>query len=213
MTRAKVSEWRKQEIRAAATRCFVRRGFGATRLADIAREAKLSKGGVFFHYRAKDALFHEIVDGQLRALQARWSSQPVRDQPADKTLARLIVAHLRTTHNDPEQTRLQHLLVSMSAEPGEFRDKLEHAFSLMRSHYAGVIQRGMREGAFRAGNADELARCVLAMVQGLACQSATHPDGKLGMSPHTAAELVLQMLRPPPKPRADSRPVAATLSP
>ena len=68
MTRQKTDEVRKQQIRAAATRCFVRRGFAATRLLDIAREAGLSKGGVYFHYRAKEALFHDILDAQFVAL-------------------------------------------------------------------------------------------------------------------------------------------------
>ncbi len=195
MTRQRSDEWRKQQIRAAATRCFVRRGFAATRLLDIAREAGLSKGGVYFHYRAKEALFHDILDNQLKTLEARWSFEPVADQPADRTLSRLLVAHLRTIEDEPDETRLSHLLVSMSPQDATFRESLDKAFRVMRALYAGVIARGVKEGVFAQGEPEQLAHCVLAIVQGLACQSATDVDGKLPVRPESAADTVLQMLR------------------
>jgi AcrR family transcriptional regulator len=196
MTRQRSDEWRKQQIRAAATRCFVRRGFSATRLLDIAREAGLSKGGVYFHYRAKEALFHDILDNQLRTLEARWSFEPVSDQPADRTLGRLVVAHLRTMEDEPDETRLTHLLVSMAPQDTTFREKLDEAFRVMRSLYAGVIDRGIKEGVFRQGDPEQLSYAVLALVQGLAAQSAIDNDGKLAVRPEQAADYVLSMLRP-----------------
>jgi AcrR family transcriptional regulator len=195
MTRQRSDEWRKQQIRSAATRCFVRRGFSATRLLDIAREAGLSKGGVYFHYRAKEALFHDILDNQLRTLESRWSFEPVADQPADRTLSRLVVAHLRTMEDEPDETRLCHLLISMAPQDSTFREKLDEAFRVMRALYTGVIERGIREGVFRGGDPELLSHGVLAIVQGLACQSATDPNGKLPLRPDIAAEQVLGMLR------------------
>lgn len=194
MTRQRSDEWRKQQIRAAATRCFVRRGFAATRLLDIAREAGLSKGGVYFHYRAKEALFHDILESQLKTLEARWSFEPVADQPADHTLSRLLVAHLRTVEDEPDETRLAHLLLSMAPQDPTFRESLDKAFRVMRSLYEGVIARGMKEGVFTQGNAEHLSHCVLGLVQGLASQSATHAEGKLPIRAEDAAQTILTML-------------------
>lgn len=114
MSRQRSDEQRKSQIRAAGIHCFVRRGFNATRLLDIARQAGLSKGGVYFHYNTKEALFQDILDEQLRQLEGRWAFEPVADQPADRTLERLVVAHLRTTEDEPDETRLGHLLLSMA---------------------------------------------------------------------------------------------------
>lgn len=194
MTRQRSDEWRKQQIRAAATRCFVRRGFAATRLLDIAREAGLSKGGVYFHYRAKEALFHDILESQLKTLEARWSFEPVADQPADHTLSRLLVAHLRTVEDEPDETRLAHLLLSMAPQDPTFRESLDKAFRVMRALYEGVIARGMKEGVFTQGNAEHLSHCVLGLVQGLASQSATHAEGKLPIRAEDAAQTILTML-------------------
>jgi AcrR family transcriptional regulator len=194
MTRQFTDERRKQQIRVAAIHCFVRHGFQATRLKDIAAEAELSKGGVYFHYRTKDALFNEILDIQLRTLEARWSFKPVADQPADRTLHRLVVAHLRTLEDEPDDTRLTHLLLGMAPQDQAFRDRLEDAFRVMRALYAGVVTRGIDDATFGAGDGDKLANCVLAMVQGLACQAALDPAGKLPVRPEDAADLVLSML-------------------
>lgn len=194
MTRQRSDEWRKQQIRAAATRCFVRRGFAATRLLDIAKEAGLSKGGVYFHYRAKETLFQDILDAQVRNLERRWSFDPVSDQPADRTLYRLVVAHLRTLEDEPDETRLQHLLIGMAPQDASFREKLEESFRVMRVLYSGVIERGIASGAFRDVDVDRASDCVLALVQGLAAQSTVDPEGKLPMRPQEAAELIIRML-------------------
>jgi AcrR family transcriptional regulator len=195
MTRQRSDEERKRQIRAAATRCFVRRGFAATRLLDIAREAGLSKGGVYFHYRAKEQLFQDILDAQLARLQERWSFEPVADQPAERVLARLVLAHVRTLEDEPDETRLGHLLVSMAPQDPVFRERLRESLEVMRGLYARIIRRGMDDGAFEAGDAEAVAASILALVQGLACQSAVDSDGRLGVAADVAASLAVRMAK------------------
>ena len=146
------------------------------------------------YYRAKEALFQDILDTQVRNLERRWSFDPVSDQPADRTLYRLVVAHLRTLEDEPDETRLQHLLLGMAPQDATFREKLEESFRVMRVLYAGVISRGIQSGVFRDGDADKAAECVMAMVQGLAAQSAVDPEGKLPMRPEEAAETIMRMV-------------------
>ncbi len=194
MTRQKSDEQRKQQIRAAATRCFVRRGYAATRLLDIAREAGLSKGGVYFHYRAKEQLFHDILDAQIEALKQRWGFEPVADQPADRTLAQVVGAHVRELEAMPDETRLCNLLVTMAVQEQEFRGKLDQAFAVTRKLYAGLIRRGIDDGVFTDGDPDVLAHGIVGLVQGLAAVSAVNADGKLPVSPENAARISLRML-------------------
>ncbi|MEZ4381560.1 MAG: TetR/AcrR family transcriptional regulator [Nannocystaceae bacterium] len=194
MTRQKTDEQRKQQIRAAATRCFVRRGYAATRLLDIAREAGLSKGGVYFHYRAKEQLFHDILDAQLAAFEERWSFEPVADQPADVTIANLVRAHVRTIEDNPDETRLTNLLVTMAVMDAEFREKLDKAWAVSRQLYGGVIARGIADGLFRDADADAMAHNVLALVQGYSAQSALDSEGRLPVAIDEIIRGVLRML-------------------
>lgn len=191
-TRIKPDEQRKQQIRAAATRCFVRRGFAATRLLDIAREAGLSKGGVYFHYRAKEALFHDILEAQFAALQARWDAEQDTDQPADRALHTLVLTHLQTLEESPDEARFCNLMLAMASQNPEFREKFESSLSVMRTRYADILRRG----GF-AGDPVVLARAVIALVYGVAAQSAADPQAALPITAAQTAELAVRLVRGP----------------
>lgn len=194
MNNQKHDEQRKQQIRAAATRCFVRRGYAATRLLDIAREAGLSKGGVYFHYRAKELLFHDIFEVEIEVLKQRWGFEPVVDQPADRTLVQVVTAHVRELEARPDETRLCNLLVTLAVQEQSFRVKLEQVFEVTRTLFAGIISRGIAEGVFTVGDPRTLAGGLVAMMQGLAAMSAVDPAGKLPMSAEEVATVALRMV-------------------
>jgi len=195
MTRQKTDEVRKQQIRAAATRCFVRRGFAATRLLDIAREAGLSKGGVYFHYRAKEALFHDILEAQFAALQDRWGTDQAADQPADKALHALVAAHLQTLEASPDEARFCNLMLAMASQNPEFRDKLAPILATMRTRYGELVQRGVAAGVFTASDADSVAVGIIALVYGLAAQSAGDEKATLPVRAEVGADLAVRLAR------------------
>ena len=187
-------EERKQQIRSAATRCFVRRGFEATRLVDIAKEAGLSKGGIYFHYKTKHELFQEIMERHVRGIERRWDFEPCCEQPADRLLCSLVAAHLRTLEEDPEQTRLYNLLITLAAQEPEFRTKLEEALRVIRCLYSKLIGRGIEQGLFVDGDAGELASTIMATVTGLGALSVLHGSGRLPVPPDDAATRVVSMI-------------------
>jgi AcrR family transcriptional regulator len=195
MTRQRNDDKRKQQIRSAALRCLVRRGYAATTLREIAKEAGLSKGGIYFYYQAKQQLFDEIMETQFEALHERWAFDPMGDEPADRTLARLVLLHVGAMEGAPDEARLCSFLVSMAPQHSAFRAKLEALSSVLRSVYAGVIERGMRDRLFAPGDPEEQATMVVCMVYGLACLAATDPRGRLPLSPEELAENAVRMLR------------------
>ena len=196
-TRIKPDEQRKQQIRAAATRCFVRRGFAATRLLDIAREAGLSKGGVYFHYRAKEALFHDILEAQFTALQSRWDTELDADQPADRALRGLVLTHLQTLESSPDEARFCNLMIAMASQNPEFRERLEQVLAGMRVRYAELLRRGVTAGVFSAGDAELLARGIIALIYGIAAESAGDPQAALPMRAEQGADLAVRLARGP----------------
>ncbi len=195
MARQRNDEQRKAQIREAAIRCFVRSGYASTRLLDIAKEAGMSKGGVYFYYRAKEQLFRDILRVQVQTLQERWSLAPSVDQPADRTLEHLVRTHLRAAEDDPNETRLGLLLASIAPRNEEFRRGLQDSFGVLRNLYAGVLARGMEDGVFERGNPGDLAAMILGMVQGVANQSVLHPTGKLPVGADEVARRVVHMVR------------------
>ncbi len=61
---------RRAEIMAAAKEVFARKGFHATTIADIAKQAGLAYGSIYWYFDSKDELFHALMaveEGALRA--------------------------------------------------------------------------------------------------------------------------------------------------
>ena len=61
----------KLRIIQAARKTFAKKGFSNTSMEDIARTAKVSKGGLYHHYSSKDDLFMEIfIENQDSVIKA-----------------------------------------------------------------------------------------------------------------------------------------------
>ena len=50
-----------EQVLASALKLFVTRGYGSTSIDDIARDAGLTKGAVYFYFKGKSALLVELL--------------------------------------------------------------------------------------------------------------------------------------------------------
>ena len=85
-------EVRRQQILDAALRAFSRDGYDKTSMARIARDAGLTKGGVYFHFSSKEELFTATVEAELTR---RWGtlqelSEASRNVPSALALQQVI---------------------------------------------------------------------------------------------------------------------------
>src|SRR5262245_22484118 len=66
-----VIEEKKHVIESAAKSLFIRQGFHATSMRDIAREAKVSLGNLYNYYTTKEDLFGSIISHYVRVINRR----------------------------------------------------------------------------------------------------------------------------------------------
>lgn len=64
-------EKKKSRIENAARRLFIKQGFHATSMRDIAKGAKVSLGNVYNYFDTKDAIFESIVSKYLQTIDAQ----------------------------------------------------------------------------------------------------------------------------------------------
>jgi AcrR family transcriptional regulator len=67
---------KRSRLVSAAVSLAYQNGFGATSLADIAREAKVPLGNVYYYFKTKDEIGEAIVDlrlAQMSAQRERWN--------------------------------------------------------------------------------------------------------------------------------------------
>lgn len=82
----------REAILAAGFRLFARKGYAATMVADIAREAGVSPGNVYIYFRSKLEILYAIYDPWLRARIDRLERQLARIRSPRARLRRLLVA-------------------------------------------------------------------------------------------------------------------------
>ncbi len=169
MTKHRNDEQRKEQICRAAARCFVQRGFAATRLLDIAREAGMSKGGIYFHFRAKEDLVPELLARGATRFEARVGREVEAGVSVADVLARAVRAHLCGIDEDGCGTAsLAMALLSLASYSESCRSALVQYERRHRGVYRAICERGIRAGLFRRARADELAEVAMSTAHGAA---------------------------------------------
>jgi AcrR family transcriptional regulator len=62
-------EQRREDILGSAKQVFATKGFHATTIADVARQAGLAYGSVYWYFESKDELFHALMAAEEAALR------------------------------------------------------------------------------------------------------------------------------------------------
>ena len=166
------TETRQQLLRAAG-RVFAARGYYGSTLDDIAREAGLSKGSVYYNFESKEDLF-------LRLLSARIADrldevgmllgQPTVDAPAAGT------AFVRRIERDPRWTPLFFEFVALSARSPAVRERFAEWMVETRGRIAQLIEARFA-GQTLALDPAELATVVSALANGILIERIFDRDG------------------------------------
>jgi TetR/AcrR family transcriptional regulator, cholesterol catabolism regulator len=142
-------------IRDAAVRCFYRSTYPATTIRDIASEAGLTSGALYYYVDTKDDLLFSIIvkvhlDGRVREL-----SPPIRSESPAEVLRELTRRHTRTTLENWVETavtteNLRYLSAARLADIRGVRRRREEWVS-------GLIAEGVTAGELHISVAPELA--------------------------------------------------------
>src|SRR6202162_4060932 len=78
---------KRSQLVSAAVSLAYQNGFGATSLADIAREAKVPLGHVYYYFKTKDEIGDAIVEWRLEQLSAQRQRWNEAGSPKDRLCA------------------------------------------------------------------------------------------------------------------------------
>lgn len=94
------NEAREQRILDAAVDLFVHYGYDKTTIDDIARNAGVSKGAIYLHFKSKDALFEALLFREMWQYGEAWLAS-VEADPQGGTLGGLYKHVLSALHRSP----------------------------------------------------------------------------------------------------------------
>jgi AcrR family transcriptional regulator len=157
----------REKILDAACRLFAHQGYENTSLSQVAREAKVSKALIFWHFDTKENLFQIALRKTLEPYFISEARLEGLDEPGQ--LAQVIDEFYDFVQDNLYSVRFFFsLTVREDKEPGDVMSRIGELYGMFRGLIADIIERGARKGSFRVEGSSELeAALVMASMAGI----------------------------------------------
>ena len=189
---------RRQEILAAAMRCFARNGFHITTIADIVRESGVCQGTFYVYFKTKDDVIAALADdrSQSDALINAIAEAEVDPVVGLKTLFDLYGRTLADAQcTDERRVAIQGWAEALHND--SIRNRLVANTLRVQQAVALLIERGQRTAQFRAdANPQGVARSVIALFRGLTLQTAWEGIFDAALTAKSIEDMVRGALQP-----------------
>jgi AcrR family transcriptional regulator len=172
-TSPEVEAGARSRILDAAAESFMRGGFAATTIDDIAHEVGATKGLVYYHFRSKFDIFLAVYGEGMRRVRERV--EPHVDGPGSgrDRLVAMSIAHLLNLMEDVAYHHVVHQAVRGEASPAlkaRQRDALLDLNRLRKDYeqmFHGVVTAGIADGSLRRVDAALATRTLLSNLNGV----------------------------------------------
>jgi AcrR family transcriptional regulator len=167
----------RERLLDAAANLFAERGFRGASVADVAAQAGLTKGALYWHFKSKEELFfallEERVDRHLRALMDLTGGAP-RDQ---ETAARVSSGIAELVDQQRPLVLLMHEYWALAVRDPEVCQRyVERQRSLTESLAQALEARHRTTGVALTVPAQRLATAIVALANGLAIDHIADPN-------------------------------------
>jgi AcrR family transcriptional regulator len=193
--REQLRQERRRQILDAALAVFSQKGFNAANVSDVAAQAGVSQGTIYWYFESKEELltqallsfFDDFGQGITQALdQCPTASARLRalgramvDFAA--SAEGLFTLFLEFWASSPRRQEVGQMWTGLLVE---YKDLV-----------AGIIREGVRSGEFKPVDAEQLVWAMMAAYDGLAAYDMFLPDLDLARTSHTFVETLLKGLQ------------------
>ena len=170
------------KILKSANRLFARQGYENTSLASVAREAKVSKALIFWHFENKECLFDEVIAETIAPYHIEGGDiENVNALAPDEALA--VIADRYTAfvleHIDSVRFFLS-LFLREEKMPDAFFAQVLELYRHFQRLIAESIERGQEQGLFSSQlEAQVRASLILSTLNGILVQGLVSAEGSL----------------------------------
>jgi AcrR family transcriptional regulator len=171
----RAEETRARILRVAAD-CFARRGYDATGVAEICRSAEVTKGGFYYHFSSKQALFLELFDCWLEQLDEQLEAAYAGGETMPDGFMQMAALLPQVFSMTSGQVPLFLEFWSQAARDEEVWQAIIDPYRRYETMFARMIAAGVAEGTLKPVDPETTARVFVSLAVGLVLQGAIDPD-------------------------------------
>lgn len=174
----------REKILETATRLFAEQGYDNTSLSQVARQAKVSKALIFWHFDCKEKLYRSALRKTLEPYFI--DVEDLEGLGEKEQIERLIDQFYDFVRDNLYSVRFFMSLTLRAEQPDEGLSRVNELYRAFRSSFADVIERGRARGMF--GNTIDPAReaaFIMAALAGILILQFVSDE-----PPHNGSDLV-----------------------
>lgn len=169
------SEETRTKILESAIKLFSIHGYNKASVDDICKEAGISKGAFYHHFKSKQELFLALLDGWLQAIDKAIESS--KDLTAPETFMQMTEAfpYIFETAGDGLPMFLEFSL--QASRDKKIWDASIAPYRRYHKYFTSLIKKGVQEGSFVEVDPELASRMIVSTAMGLLLQSLFDPKG------------------------------------
>jgi AcrR family transcriptional regulator len=140
---------RRDNIIRVAGELFAERGYRATTVRDIGERVGMLSGSLYYHFKTKDEILHELMTAYEDGLLSKYASAVAESGDFRSTLRCLLQAGLQSVVDYPDETAILHGELKYFTASGDF-EYINRMMKRIEDLYVGVIQGGIAAGEIRS---------------------------------------------------------------
>ena len=162
----KTERSKKERVIKAAIKLFSKQGYHDTTVSEIAHEAEVAKGTVYWYFDSKEQLFWGIIFSGIESLNKKLKEEVAKEEKSvSNKLETIVRLYLKFFKDSKEVSKM---MQESSVSPSEyFYSEMKNLRSAAIEELAKIIAKGQEDGVFKDDiNAQETANFILGSIMG-----------------------------------------------
>ena len=169
------SEETRAKIMEAAIKLFSTRGYNKASVDDICKEAGISKGAFYHHFKTKQALFLSLLDGWLEFVDNAIES--TKDKTVPETFMQMTQAFPYIFETAGENLPMFLEFWLQASRDKKIWEAGIAPYRRYHKYFTSLIKKGVDEGSFVEVDPELASRMIVSTAMGLLLQSLLDPKG------------------------------------
>jgi len=156
----------REKIKAAAGEVFVKKGYAAARMQEIANLAGANKAMIYYYFSSKEALFEAILREAFQELVIHLADLlELRETDPRRLIKRLVHVHFRFLLDHPQLPGLvaRELNSSNPLPEKVLADVIKQLAGHKIFHLHALLQKGIAQGAIRRVDTKQLLWSIVSL--------------------------------------------------